>query len=272
MLVSLLALALAAAPATSPFHEVEPGLETAILDAPRPSTAGDSRIYVVRIDPARRKLRLVSVKAKSSSKLLDAEAWAKLYSFPVTINAGMFSLDDGQSPVGFAKLDDKVVVSTWNPRRNFQAVLAFDPKEKGLPPVRIFDTLCEDTKAGAAKYRVALQSIRMVDCRGKNHWDEKKRKWSAALIGLDGKGQVLFIHSRSPWTPNEFVDLLLALPLDLKQAIYMEGGPEASLVLKTKAEPWTRIGSWETDFNENDNNNRLWDLPNVFGVEALEGK
>jgi hypothetical protein len=269
----LAALAAAPAPASAPFHEVEPGLEAAIFDAPSPSTIGDSKIHVVRVDPSRRRLRLVSVKAQSLPRLLDASAWAGLYSFPAVINAGMFSLDDGRSPVGFAKLDDKVFVSAWNPRKNFQAVLAFDPKEKGLPPVRIFDTLCEDAKAGAAKYRVALQSIRMVDCRGKNHWDEKKRKWSAAFVGLDGKGRVLFVHARSPWTPSAFIDLLLSMPaLDLKQAIYMEGGPEASLVLGTKAESWAEMGSFETGFNENDDNHRLWDLPNVIGVEPLETK
>jgi hypothetical protein len=271
-MLALLLAALAASPASAPFHEVEPGLEVAILDAPSPSTIGDSKIHVVRIDPARRKLRLISVKAQSLPKLLDASAWAEEFSLSAVINAGMFELSDGKSPVGFAKLDDRVFVPGWNPRKNFQAVLAFDPKEKGLPPVRIFDTLCEDARAGAAKYRVALQSIRMVDCRGKNHWDENKRRWSAALIALDGKGRVLFIHARSPWTPHAFIDLLLAMPLDVKQAIYMEGGPEASLVLRTKAESWAQMGSFETGFNENDDNHRLWDLPNVIGVEPLEAK
>ncbi len=269
-MLALLCAVLAAAPAASVFHEVEPGLETAVLALPKPSAIGDNKVYVARMDPSRRRLRLVSVKAQSLPKRNDAGTWAALFHFPLVINAGMFSLEDGRSPVGFAKLDDKVFVPTWNPRRNHQAVLAFDPKEKGLPPVRIFDTLCDDAKAGVTRYRVALQSIRMVDCKGKNHWDENRRKWSATFIGLDGKGHVLFIHVRSPTTPHELIDQLLTLPIDLKQAIYMEGGPEASLVLRTKAESWTRIGSYETDFNENDANDRLWELPNVFGVEPLD--
>lgn len=269
MLAPLLLAALVAAPSL-PFRAVEPGLEVAVFDAPKPSTHGDSKIWALRIDPTVRRLRFYSNKYSGLAQNKTAEEWGELFGLSAVINAGMFSLEDQRSPVGYAQLDGKVLNPRWNPRAIHKAVLVFDPKEKGLAPVRILDFECDDVKAIVPKYRNALQSIRMIDCRGKNRWDQKARKWSAAFVGLDGAGRVLFVHSRSPWTPSAFIDLLLAMPLGLKQAIYMEGGPEASLVLRSKAESWSRIGSYETDFNENDRNDRLWPIPNVFGVERLD--
>jgi hypothetical protein len=46
----------------------------------------------------------------------------------------------------------------------------------------------------------------------------------------------------------------------------LEGGPEASLYLKHNKTILKRVGSYETDFNENDSNNEFWPIPNVIGL------
>ncbi len=54
--------------------------------------------------------------------------------------------------------------------------------------------------------------------------------------------------------------------------MYLEGGPEASLHVQTPGKTVRRIGSYETGFNENDDNDRYWGLPNVIGVVAPKPK
>jgi hypothetical protein len=48
--------------------------------------------------------------------------------------------------------------------------------------------------------------------------------------------------------------------------MYLEGGPEASLYVKDGDFEAMHIGSYETGFNENDDNHTFWALPNIIGV------
>ena len=56
---------------------------------------------------------------------------------------------------------------------------------------------------------------------------------------------------------HELVRTCFALPLGVRRAMYLEGGPEASLSLATSGKSFVRVGSWETGFNENDDNHLL---------------
>jgi hypothetical protein len=49
--------------------------------------------------------------------------------------------------------------------------------------------------------------------------------------------------------------------------MYLEGGPEASFYLNHPKKQVARMGSYETDFMEDDNNHRFWQIPNVIGIE-----
>ena len=48
----------------------------------------------------------------------------------------------------------------------------------------------------------------------------------------------------------------------LAGALFLEGGPEASLVARDLA----LLGSYETGFVENDDNREFWALPNILGL------
>lgn len=60
--------------------------------------------------------------------------------------------------------------------------------------------------------------------------------------------------------------MLLALPLGIIRAMYVEGGPEAQLSLHAGGLQIDLLGSYETGFNENDDNHRGWDVPNIIGA------
>ena len=99
-----------------------------------------------------------------------------------------------------------------------------------------------------------------------NHHTLNAKQWSEAAIGEDKHGNILFIHCKSPYSMHDFNQCLLKLPIDIVSAQHLEGGPEASLVLNHPGKKLFLNGSYETGFNENDKNQHLWPLPNVFGI------
>jgi phosphodiester glycosidase len=253
----------AAAPAreqkegASPWQALEAGLDYALFDGP-PADAGDRKIAVVRIDPARFELRLLNASAPGEGDVRTARAWAYRAGASAAINASMFQ-EDYRSSVSFMRTRDHV-----NQRRlsKDKAVLAFDPLVSGVPAVRMVDRDCDDFGQAERRYGSLVQSIRMISCDRRNVWAPSERRFSTAAIGLDAKGRVLFIHARSPWPVHDLVKALLALPIDVAQAMYVEGGPEAQLFARAGAQEIERVGAFEGAARGADIP-RAWPVPNV---------
>ncbi len=245
--------------AQAPWQALEPGLELALLDGP-PTTVGDGKIVVVRIDPSRFELRLLAASAPGEGSLRTARDWAYHAGASATINASMYQ-EDYRTSVSLMRSRGHV-----NQRRvsKDKAVLAFDPIVSGVAPVRIVDRECENLDEASARYGALVQSIRMVSCDRRNVWAPSDRGFSAAAIGIDRRGRVLFIHARTPWPIHELVKALLALPIDLAQAMYVEGGPEAQMFARGGDRELERVGSFEGAVASA--NGRAWPVPNVIAA------
>lgn len=217
---------------------------------------GDRQLHVVRIDPAFHRFVMLIGQA-TQAEPRTARRWAEENRFVAATNAGMFRTNG--LPVGYAKAAGRVLQPNLSADRS---IFAF-----GEDGARLLDTTCDTFDAAA--YENALQSIRMVSCQGRNVWSQQPRIWSTACMAQDGAGKILFLHARSPLSVHDFVDTVRALPLGIERAMYLEGGPEATLYARgAGGETIERFGSYETGFNENDDNDRAWALPNVLGVVA----
>jgi hypothetical protein len=245
--------------AQAPWQALEPGLDLAVLDGP-PAGAGDRKITVVRIDPARFELRLLAASAPGEGSLRTARDWAYRVGASATINASMYQ-EDYRTSVSLMRTRGHV-----NQRRvsKDKAVLAFDPIVSGVAPVRIVDRECESLDEASARYGTLVQSIRMVSCDRRNVWAPSDRGFSAAAIGIDRAGRVLFIHARTPWPTHELVKALLALPIDLMQAMYVEGGPEAQVFARGGDRELEWVGTFEGAVGSA--NGRAWPVPNVIAA------
>lgn len=257
-----------AAPRTAPepspaWALLEPGLELGVFDAPRASDVGDSRIRVLRIDPGRFELTLLSASAVEGGAPLTAAEWCRRNGLVAAINASMYRTDHRTS-VGLMRT--RTHVNNARQRKGDKAVLAFDPLLPGISDVQLLDLECDDFETLRRHYGTLIQNIRMLSCRGQNVWSPQPKRWSTAAIGVDGRGRVLFIHVRSPYATHDLVDALRGLPIDLHRAMYVEGGPEAQLYVRAGEEVHEFVGSFETGFREDDSNARAWPVPNVVGV------
>jgi hypothetical protein len=229
-----------------------------VVEIDGPEDGDPGRITVVRVDPARFDLRLLAASAPGEGDTRSARAWAYRAGASAVINAAMYQ-EDYRTSVSLMRRGDHV-----NQRRlsKDKAVLAFEPVVSGVPPVRIVDRDCERLDDAAVRYATLVQSIRMVSCDGKNVWAPSERRFSAAAIGVDRSGRVLFIHARTPWPIHDLVDALLAAPIELAQAMYVEGGPEAQLFARGGGKELERIGTFEGA----DTNARAWPVPNVVAA------
>ncbi len=243
------------------WKELEPGLQLAEIDAPVRSSIGDSRFTLVRVDPKRRKLRLLMA-SELGGKGRTAEEWAREHKLSVAVNAGMFEPDHLT-----ASHYMKSAAHVNNPKlKADNAFLAFDPVDDQVPPVQIIDRRCQDFEKLGKKYGTVIQGIRMVDCRQRNRWSPQPGKWSMVVAAMDRQDRLLFIFTRSPYRVHDFVNMLLNLPLEIRNMMYLEGGPEASLYLNAGGTVLRRFGGYETGFREHDCNFEYWPLPNVIGV------
>jgi hypothetical protein len=259
MLVQALAALLLCAQAPAPaWQPLEPGLDYALFDGPPSEDVGDGKIAVVRIDPARFELRLANASAPGQGGILTARDWAYKTGASAAINASMYQ-EDYRTSVSLMRSRDHV-----NQRRlsKDKAVLAFDPLVSGVPAVRIVDRDCEDLTRTQSSYGTLVQSIRMVSCERRNVWAPSDRRFSTAAIGVDAKGRVLFFHARTPWPVHDLVKALLELPIDLAQAMYVEGGPEAQLFARGGKTEVERVGMFDRGPRAADAG-RAWPVPNV---------
>ncbi|HET9598081.1 MAG TPA: phosphodiester glycosidase family protein [Anaeromyxobacteraceae bacterium] len=248
----------AARPSDPAFTALEQGLELAAFDGPSPAP-GDGKIWILRIDPRQFELRLVNASA-SDARPRTVRAWAVGAGAVAGINAGMFQ-SDGLTAVGLMRTR----VHQNNPRRStrFKAVLAFDPLSGELPPVRILDAACGELEPALGTYGSLVQSIRMVSCDRRNVWAADPKRWSTAAVGVDGAGRILFVHARSPWPVHDLVNALLALPVDLRRAMYVEGGPEAQLFVRAGGREVERLGLLEGT-TEDRGGGLAWEIPNAL--------
>jgi uncharacterized protein YigE (DUF2233 family) len=221
---------------------------------------GDRCITLVRVDPARQKLRLLSKATAGQAR--RADEWATFARALGVINASMF-LEDGRS-TGLMVQSGRAL----QPRDDSKlgGYLAWEPTRDGLPRVAAFGRDCKDFDLAKVRrdYATVVQNYRLLDCDGQAIAWKDPKIYSAAAIGTGRDGTVVFIHARTPYSMSDFARILATKELDLASAMFVEGGPEATLYVHAGSETVSEIGSYETGFHADDSNKSMWELPNVI--------
>lgn len=248
-------------PAAAGWQTLETGLELGFLVSPDAAPGGDGVVRVLRIDPGRFELRLLSASGLDG-RARTARQWCADEGLVAALNASMYQ---GDYLTSVSLMRTRTHTNNARLTRH-RAVLAFDSLDPETPPVKIIDLECEDFGDWEDRYGSFVQSIRMLSCNGENVWAQQSRKWSTAAVGIDGDERLLFVHVRSPFSTHDLIDRLIELPLGLKALMYAEGGPEAQLYVHASDREYEFVGSFENAFSEADDNHRAWPVPNVLGV------
>jgi len=246
---------------TGPWRELGDGLMIGEFESPKEHRASDAKLLVLKIDPQKYSFKLLSA-SENGGKKMTLKEWSEKHGLVAAFNAGMYQ-EDGITSVGYMKNFKHINNGRLNKNK---AVLAFSAIDPTVSEIQIIDRECQDFESLRGKYRTLVQSIRMVSCDQQNVWSPQATAWSTLAIGMDKSNKVLVLFSQQPYAVHDLVEMLLSLPLSLYNAMYLEGGPQASLYFSTKNETLEKYGSWEGSPDNNGAFQVSWPIPNVLGI------
>ncbi len=222
----------------------------------------ESKITIAKISPTYYSFKLFCASELGKMRLTPKE-WCKKYDLISAINAGMYQ-QDRLTNVGFMKN----FLHLNNPRLNsaYKAVLAFNRLDLNVPEIQIIDLKCQDFDKLKSKYQTFVQNIRMISCTQENVWSKQDKRWSLASLGVDKEGNVLFIFSEAPYSVYDINHFLLSLPISIFNAMYLEGGPEASLYLSAPGIELEKMGIYGIGLDESAVRSGAHAIPNIIGI------
>jgi hypothetical protein len=248
----------------STWRPVASGVEYATVPVEKPIGIGDGILHVVRIDPARAELR-AHLASEPGERRRTAREWCEAKNLVVATNLGMYATDL-RSNVGYARKGAHLNNGRFHPQ--YKSFLAFGPRRPQLDAAVLLDAEEPRLHDRLAAYEVVIQNLRLVRAPGQNAWSKQEKRWTEAAIAVDRQGRILFLFTRTPFSMWELNRALLSLPLGIRKAMHVEGGPEASLSVRGPAFELHLDGSYETAFHEGDDLLGQLAIPNVIGVAA----
>jgi hypothetical protein len=224
--------------ADSPWKSPLPGLQLGTFSITVPADTVRAEFRVAKIDPRRFSLVFLSQK-DHGPQARTARQWCADFKLAAVINAGMYG-PDFLTHTGYVKSGNRL----HNPRFNakYGAFLAFDPATPQLPAVQIIDKQLQDWKTLVSQYRTVVQNFRLVSLEGSNVWTNPGPAHSTAALALAKSGEVLLIFCARPLSTDVFTRMILELPLGVRNAMYLEGGVQASLSVPAGGSEWDLSG------------------------------
>lgn len=230
----------AAAVAVQEWRQLEPGLE--YREFPFIATryempSGEEHppratLRVVRIDPAR--FEFVLCAASDGGVPLPLGRWADHAQLVAAINASMY-LPDGRTSTGYLRDGGHVNNARHGGRLGAYFLAGPDglARAAGAPRAAVEDGTRVNMDVLEGHYRLVAQNFRMISADRRIVWAADSRPVAIAAVAQTGDGHILFLHCRQPVEPYVLAQRLLNLPLDVRTVMYVEGGAQAGLLLRS---------------------------------------
>ena len=245
--------------------KLEDGLDMARLAYSGQNDGGFSRriiIRALRFDTEYFDFRLFSSRWEDQGVPTMRE-WAEKKNLTAAINASMY-LKDGQTSTGYMRNGER----TNNGRivSRYGAFFVAGPREEGLPRAAVLDRDTDDWEHLLPRYDIVVQNFRLMGPAGAQLWPENGPEHAIAAIAEDMNGRILFLHCPDPASVHDFVEALAAhRELNINSAMYVEGGSEASLLLRLPGQFRLWHGMSPASYMFSSRGDAI-PLPNILGV------
>ena len=246
------------------WQKLDNGLYLGRFVPPVKSRISNHPIFILKINPKVYSFKLLCA-SEHGGHMRTAKQWCNEFGLLAAINASMYQNTNSLKSTGYMKNYNH----NNNPHSNpsFGAFMVFNPIDSSHPEVRFIDRRLEKNwKTQIEKYHIVVQNYRMISKGQMRGWPQQQKLHSTAAMGMDKENNVLFIFSLSPYSTHDFIHILLSLPIDIDSAMYLEGGPEATLYMSPKETQITHKGRRETVSGENHGHISTLTLPNVIGI------
>lgn len=238
------------------WSELEPGLSFGEFQL----NESETRLSALRIDPGRFDFVLCAA-SRDGRPARALSEWAEQYDLAAAINASMY-LPDGSTSTGYMRHAEHV--NNKRLARRFGAFFVAGPDDARLPAAAIVDRDEPEWRQRIDRYSLVIQNYRMINAERRILWSPGGPLYSISAVAQDGDGHILFLHCREPVEAYAFAQQLLHLPLNVRTVMYVEGGAQAGLLVRSASLKRELAGRSAADFLVTGNLKAL--LPNVLGV------
>lgn len=248
------------------FQPIGIGVEYCETDAPYRSILGDSKFTILKLNPDLIDAELFT--SSNGDKIpKPVNEWADSLGVNIVFNAGMYDLSKPLISRGLLKNGNYYNQPLQHP--TFNSIIALNPTDKSNKEFEIFDLEQTNCNSLKEKFGALIQGLRMLDGNGNPmNWKKRVQSCSMLLAAEDDKKNIYLIFTRSPYVHNTMIGFLKKFPIPLKNAIYLEGGPETSLYVSIGNVCIQKVGSYVSNTYPTDKNERFWPLPNVIGIKV----
>lgn len=198
---------------------------------------GSSEIAVLRLDPARVRVRVRYYDRMHPARLLSILEWQKATGALAVFNAGQFYPDFRY--MGVLVSGGDTISARQHP--GFQAALV---ARKGRAAVL---DLATTPLAAQGKWSDVAQSFMLFDKDGGARVKRSDRIANRTAVGVDDRGWLVVCVSEGAYTLADFATVLRRAPLRLTHAMSMDGGLESNLVVKAPGLRYASFGDWPAD-------------------------
>ncbi|KAF5085928.1 Phosphodiester glycosidase [anaerobic digester metagenome] len=244
------------------WRELEPGL----LFGEFQLNEGDARLTVLRIDPASFDFTLCS-RSQDGGPSRQLNQWGEQYNLVAAINASMY-LPDASTSTGYMRQGSHV--NNGRVVQRFGAFFVAGPDEPTLPKAAILDRDNPLWRQQMDHYDLVIQNYRMINADRRILWSPGGPHYSISAVAQDGDGQILFMHCRQPVEAYSFAQQVLHLPLNVRTVMYVEGGGQAGLLVRSAALTRELVGLSPSGLLVTGDLRAV--LPNVLGARRKNGE
>lgn len=219
---------------------VLPGLELTTYELPARSGKVKDVFSVLKINPKNFSMKLIAFgrdgqefKDQQLPENVKLRKFLKKFLYNGLINASMFKKDYLTS-VGYMR-DGKYINNTVHDPK-YSGLLVFNPKNTTLKNVDIIEKPKNSKWQDAIKdYDTVIENYRTISSRTVTWKPSDKRFTYMFQLGMDSQDNILFIgfESSQGLSVHEFSQKVLELPIDVQNAVYLDGGPHGILQVKT---------------------------------------
>ncbi len=209
------------------WQELEPGLHFGEFTLAK----NRAQLTVLRIDPNQFDFVLCA-RSELGGATRTLRQWGEEQNLTAAINASMY-LPDGSTSTGYMRQGKHI--NNGRLVQRFGAFFVAGPQDPMLPQAHILERDDPQWRALLDKYHMVIQNYRMVSSDRRILWSPGGPLYSISAVAEDNEGQILFLHCRRPVDAYTFAQHLLLLPLNIRTVMYVEGGGQAGLLVRSTA-------------------------------------
>ncbi|MBI4776510.1 MAG: phosphodiester glycosidase family protein [Deltaproteobacteria bacterium] len=224
------------------WKQLLPGLFFDHIYDPKYCRKGSRYTAALLIDPSRYKFEAFHFTQSKEQALLDAGQWREYLDALVVFNAGQYY--DDLKHMGLLVKDGKNYGTPFN--RRWKGLFVQTGESEGLSVARILDLQFLQGDPSGGSYSFAVQSYMLLDHLGNVRIRESERIANRTALASLKDGRIVVLCTEGGYTLHDFTGFIADLDLDLHNAMGLDGGHQAQLVVKTPEFLYETYGSWSS--------------------------